>query len=299
MSIEIRDSEPCVLVYAGCFVPDYFPIELFLRTHKIPFKVLSDQDMANFTFQTSHRLFIFPSGQYFGDTPEDAIGGRTGRENLKRAIANGMSYLGICAGAFAATQRSYYPIDISLGLTKMRHRWPNEMGAGAQFLTVRLNEELIQAAQLDQDTLRLWYHNGPILSVNASSGFTVLAVFQPSKAERNVAKNGFLKGKHLLHAPAIVALKHGNGRVILCSPHLEFGDMGVRDYQSLLRQWLTEHNCTDVQDDPLKPGMPAQCDFMKSLGGQLMEPVRRSKNWKCLLAIVVDLLESRKSGGSI
>ena len=288
--MEIDSNKPCALIYGGYFVPNYLPIELFLRAHHIRFKVLSDPDMESFTFQPNHRLFIFPAGHCFGDTPENAMGGGVGRENLKHAVANGMSYLGICAGAFAATQRSYYPIDISLGLTQTRHRWPNETGAGTQFITVKVDPELMRAAGLDQALLRIWYHNGPILCTGATSDLEVLAAFQPSKAERNIARNGFLKGKHLLHAPAVVALKHGNGRVVLCSPHPEFGDMGVRDYQSLIRQWLTENDFIDTQDDPLKPGMPAHSSFMNSLGGKLMEPVRKSENWKFLSAIVTGLL---------
>ena len=299
MTDRPEDNQLCVLVYGGCFIPNYLPMELFLRACKIPFRVLSDHDMKSFTFQPNHRLFVFPTGHCFGDTPKGAMGGKKGRENLKRAVANGMSYMGICAGAFAATQRSYPPIDIALGLVGMRHRWPNEMGVGVQFLTVKVAPDLARAAGLDQDLLRIWYHNGPILSAGTATDHQVLAAFQPSRAERKMAGAFFLKGKHLLHTPAVVAVRYGNGRVVLCSPHPELGDMGVRDYQSLIRQWLAHNGFTDTEDDPLQPGMPAHRRFMDSLGGKLMEPVRRSQNWKFLSAIVADLVETQGDGRMI
>lgn len=287
MGLKSTSGEPCVLLYGGCFVPFYATIELFLRANRIRFKVISDRELISFQFQPNHRLFIFPSGHYFDDTPKYAFGGKHGIKNLKNAIASGMNYLGICAGAFAGLKKSYYPIDISLDLVDANHRWPYETGVGAQFFSIKISREFMQAAGLDNDILRAWYHNGPIISMNNRTNFKVLATFSPTSEERRIAKNGFLYRKHLAHAPAIVESYYGAGRVILCTPHLELGDLGIREYQAYLRQWLSDNgyeNCSFDLDTP------AYKLFMNDLGGDLMQPIRYSNNWKLLSAIINSLL---------
>jgi len=169
-----------VLVYTGVFVPHWASLELVLRGFDFAYKALTDADLEHFHFSASDRLFIFPSGHNFGPNPGNLLGGLRGRDRLRQAIANGMNYLGICAGANAAARRSWYPIDVSLGLADVRHRWPGEHGAGAQLLTVKLEPQLALAADIPSGKTTIWYHNGPIWARSRVGAFRALAAFAPT-----------------------------------------------------------------------------------------------------------------------
>jgi len=285
----VSPRSPRVLVYAGKFVPSYLTLELFLRSRRITFQPVSDMNLADFRYCASHAVFVFPSGQYFGEDVDDALGGAAGVARLKEAIRGGMNYLGICAGAYAATGRSFPPVDISLGLSPARHRWPGEMGAGAQFLSVRIVPELAAPAGLCDDPQPVWYQNGPVFS-GVAGDLQPLATFAPTRTERAQTRDGFLFRKRLSGAPAIVQSHYGKGRVVLCSPHLELGDLGIRDYHALLRQWIAAHGLAEVDYDPLSTGTASYRQFMKELGGPWLQPVRQSSNWRVLSALINDLL---------
>jgi glutamine amidotransferase-like uncharacterized protein len=287
----VTTASPLVLIYEGYFVPHSLPVQLFLHAHGIAFRVVSDQDLQDFQFLPEHRLFIFPAGHCFQQRPEDAFGGLKGISRLKKAIADGMNYLGICAGAFAALKASWYPIDISFGLIRARHRWTGETGAGTQLLTIRPCEELQQVAGLGSDTLPIWYHNGPVFVRNQAADYRVLATFEPTEEERRLTIGGFLYGKHLYGTPAIIESSYGRGKVVACSPHPELGDIGIRDYQKRLRQWLEDNDLSDATGDPLATGSPGCTRFLQTLGGVWMQPVIASRSWRLLLSIVDGLCQ--------
>lgn len=284
-------SHPTVLIYESCFVPHSLPVQLFLHAHGIAFKIISDQEMPDFEFLPEHRLFIFPSGGRFDSGPHSGFGGSKGIANFKQAISNGMNYLGICAGAYAAMEYSGYPTDIYFGLVNAKHRWPENIGPGVQFISIRPCAELIKAANLESDVFPVWYHNGPMFIRKRNANYRVLVSFEPTREERKSAQGEFLSGKHLNGAPAIIGSNYGKGRVVACSPHPELGDMGIRDYQKLLRQWLEENELFDGDRDPLAIGSPGYDLFMQTLGGECMQPVLTSRNWRLLHYIVDKLLQ--------
>ncbi len=279
-----------VLLYEGVF-SSALAVELFLRGSGIPFRTVSDEDLVTFRFLPHHRLFIFPAGHHFGPAPETALGGPAGRANLQRAVAGGMNYLGICAGAFAATAFEDYPVShgIALHLTPARPRWPGETGAGVGFLTVRVSPKLAGAANLKNRLTRVWYHNGPIFVRSECPAYRTLASFEPTVEERKALRGSALFGKHLKGSAAIAESRYGQGRVMLCPPHFELGNQGIGEYQALMRQWLAAAGLDTAQDDPLAPGQPGRTAFMEDLGGEWMEPVRRSASWRVLATIVNDL----------
>jgi glutamine amidotransferase-like uncharacterized protein len=279
-----------VLLYQGMFSAP-FTLQFFLRAMDIPFTNVSDDDLADFPFSSHQRLFIFGAGHYFGSTPEKALGGSGGHANLRRAVADGMNYLGICAGAFAATRFAYYPIAVALRLTKARPRWPGETGAGTLLLTIRVAPRLARAAGLNRRVTRVWYHNGPIFSRTKPSSYDTLAAFEPTAEERREARQFVLYRKRLNGAAAIAESRYGKGRVVLCVPHFELGGLGIREYQRLLRDWLAREGCGAEDGDPLAFGEAGYERFMAALGGLEMQPVRSSVNWRLLAAIVRGLCE--------
>jgi glutamine amidotransferase-like uncharacterized protein len=279
-----------VLVYAGVFVPHWVSLELVLRSFGFSYQALTDRELESFDFSPSDRLFIFPAGHNFGPNPDNLLGGPKGSARLRQAIADGMNYLGICAGANAAAHRSWYPIDVSLRLADVRHRWPGEHGAGVQLLTMKLDPVLARTSGIQSGEVIVWYHNGPIWAQSRRSSFRILAAFAPTKEQREQTREHKLFRKHLAGAPAIVECRYGRGRVVLCAPHPEYGDGGLRDWQRRIRQWLEAGGFSDADGDPLLPGAPGHRALMADLGGTWLEPVRGSANWKLLRALLNGLL---------
>jgi hypothetical protein len=288
---------PPVLVYYGVFVPHAVPLELFLRAQGIPYELVGDRELEEPAVLRGRRLFIFGAGHCFERVPEWALGRGPATARLQEAISRGVSYLGICAGCFAAISTPSWPIDLDLGLCKAKHRWPSETGAGVQFFTFRVERSLAKKAGLADGRARIWYHNGPIYVRPKRPEFRTLASFEPTPEERAAARGTFVEGKRLRGAPAIIECRYGAGRVVLCSPHPEFGDLSVREYQALLREWLGAHELPSTDGDPLAPGTPGHEAFLAELGGRHMEAVRGSANWRLLRAIVDDLLGRSASSG--
>jgi len=168
-------------------------------------------------------------------------------------------------------------------------RWPGEHGAGTQLLTLELEPWLSRAAGIPGGRVPTWYHNGPVWARSRTTPYRTLARFAPTKDERKQTRQSKLFRKHLSGAPAIIECHYGKGRVTLCTPHPEFGDEGLRDWQMRLGQWLQAAGFADAEGDPLLPGMPGHAALMSDLGGQWMEPVRTSANWRLLRALIDSL----------
>lgn len=189
-----------------------------------------------------------------------------------------------------ASKSSYYPFGLSLGLTPLSHRWPQRTGIGAQFLSCVLTPELAAAASLEDNCrVTAWYHNGPIFAKQEGPFSRILAAYCPTTAERKAAQANFLRGKHLSGTPAIVESHFGKGRVVQCSPHLEFGDIGIREYQYLLAQWIQNDGTGCAESDPLMADAPGREVFLACLGKGIMDDVINSVNWRILAAILNDL----------
>jgi len=249
-----------------------------------------DENLEGFQFSGANRLFIFPAGHNFDPNPDNVLGGTKGRERLRQAVADGMNYLGICAGANAAARRSWYPIDVSLGLADVKHRWPGEHGAGVQLLTVKLAPQLARSAGIAGGYATMWYHNGPVWSRRRGDAFRTLATFAPTPEQREQTRGQKLFRKHLNGAPAIIECQYGLGRVVLCTPHPEYGDRGLYDWQRRLRQWMAAAGFANADGDPLAPGAAGHRALMADLGGSWLEPIRASASWEVLRTILADLL---------
>jgi len=289
-------SKARVLLYGGVFSgandDGDFHMEFFLHAQGIPYRRVTDRDMAEMQFTPEYRLFLLPAGHYFGPVPEWAFGGESARARLRSAVADGMNYLGICSGALIATPVCAYPSAISLHLTDAIPRWKSHTGTGVQFFTVRLSRRLARLAGVRGAHARVWYHNGPVLKRYHRPLYRSLATFEPTPEERAQTREVHLFRKHLRGAAAIAEAKHGRGQVVMCSPHFEFGDGGLHDYVTRLRGWVAKECPDRLEGDRLAPGRPGRQAFFDSLGGAWMEPVRASTNWRILTALVRDLCGS-------
>lgn len=138
--------------------------------------------------------------------------GLVGREQVRRFVAAGGGYVGICAGAYLACDGFSWGVKV-LDAKTPSPKWERGI-AELEIETVAEGQKLMG---LPQKTL-VKYHNGPLLvpAGNASiPDFDALTYFRTE-----VAKNGSPEGI-MVNSPAIARGKFGEGCVLACSPHPE------------------------------------------------------------------------------
>ena len=131
--------------------------------------------------------------------------GFMGFESIRRFVAHGGGYIGICAGAYLAASRVEVPGRPSgLGIIDVVNY--RRRGRGIVEILVSKPEHPVMNGY--RGRLRIWYQNGPHMEVR--SGVEVLATYEDGYA-------------------AIVASMYGDGCVTLFSPHPEgSSEAGVR-----------------------------------------------------------------------
>ncbi len=129
-------------------------------------------------------------------------------------VENGGNYIGICAGAYLASDRR----ERYLGMLPYKHYLPWRLGGGYVEMDFTETGREVLGAPGD-GTVRVRYNNGPIF-VDAdgnipdleAAGFDVLAHFRTAVREGSEV---------MVDMPAIIGGSHGNGRFVLVSPHPE------------------------------------------------------------------------------
>lgn len=132
------------------------------------------------------QIIIFPGGtaHSFAETL-----GPEGLEKIRQWVHDGGTFLGVCAGAYLATET----YDWSLGIAPLQVQKPWKRGE--MLATIKIHsEKLVAEAE---------YWNGPIMDPTASLQF--LAVFVEPFAGH----------------PAVTFNRYGSGKVFLTVPHLE------------------------------------------------------------------------------
>jgi glutamine amidotransferase-like uncharacterized protein len=139
--------------------------------------------------------------------------GEAGKDAVRRYVAEGGRYLGICAGAYLAVVGEEW----SLGLLNARLA-PGNRWRGQTFLDLQLTPEGRSALAPVEDVFKVRYNNGPVirpLNRPDMPPFVVLATFR-SEIVRAGGQPGVM-----LDSPAIVMAPYGRGRVLAISPHPE------------------------------------------------------------------------------
>jgi len=159
-------------------------------------------------------VIVFPGGS--GSKQAAALGER-GREALRSFLRAGGGYVGICAGAYLATQRYAWSLRIvNVKAIDTKH-WRRGKGAVKMELTAAGREMLGGPA----GEIAIQYANGPILAPAGASDLppaTVLGRFRSEVADHGAPK-GVMPG-----TPAAVSAAFGRGRVVVFSPHPEKTD---------------------------------------------------------------------------
>ncbi|MGE0789185.1 MAG: BPL-N domain-containing protein [Sandaracinaceae bacterium] len=134
--------------------------------------------------------------------------GDDGRERVRRFVANGGGYVGICAGSYLAMQGEpeFYKIAIVAAEQSTGDRWLR----GIRPLPVRPSD--------GSPEVTLHYANGPLLAPTRVRGLTPFVTLATFAAEVHRSEYGTLPGE-MLGAPAVAAARYRQGRLLLFSPN--------------------------------------------------------------------------------
>lgn len=150
--------------------------------------------------------------------------GENGRAAVRQFVTQGGDYVGICAGSYLACSGFSWGLGILDAKTKSS-RWKR----GRAELPLQLTPTGTQIFNTGPQTATIIYHNGPIIQPHEQPDvpdFEVLANFTAEVAQ-NETPAGIM-----IHSPAIVVGKFGQGEVLCISPHPEqSGPVG--------QQWVT------------------------------------------------------------
>ncbi len=208
-----------------------------LATHpQITTRVITPDDVRSGALDDLDVVF-FTGGR--GSFQGRALG-EDGRARVRAFVERGGGYIGVCAGAYLALQGSeeFFKLAIVAG----RHMSGDAWQRGIK--TVRIEDTRGQVH-------RVHYANGPIfepLTVEGLPPYRSLARYQDDVFS---ARHGTIAGE-MPGTPAIIATRHGEGRVLLFSPNPALGGM----------------------DEPARPDMIVDAVQWVAQDAPLAEPLR-------------------------
>jgi putative intracellular protease/amidase len=139
-----------------------------------------------------------------------------GVEKVRRSVADGRGFLGVCAGAYFANSG----VPTYTAMLPLNHHRPWRKGKG--LVKVELTPEGREIFGEEFAVLETRFNNGPVydevnslVGTNASS-HRVLARFQSATTDKEGVTHDVMVG-----SPAIVSGEFGQGRILAVSPHPE------------------------------------------------------------------------------
>ena len=178
-------------------------------------------------------IFIVPGGSGKKEAGSLEAFGET---EIKRFVADGGCYMGICAGCYLASNATDYLGLLPVGIRDRRH-WQR----GVATLPIEFTPAGKEVFGVERPMAKIVYHNGPVLDCrpifeNPQPAETLvpLAFFRDEIVAAN-GERGVMKD-----APAMVLAKYGKGLVLGLSPHPELTPPLNRIIPHALH-WLADH----------------------------------------------------------
>jgi glutamine amidotransferase-like uncharacterized protein len=185
-----------------------------MSTHKFNYSTTS---VINSTTLSGYDVLIMPGGEAIDYFDNNQIN----NASIKQFVSEGNGYIGICAGAYAAS--SYVTDDFpGWGLSDVNTSTESYEGV----LTISATSS---GTKLLNGTLTdIYMATGPAMITNDKKN--VLATY----ADNNTGYLGY---------PAIIEDTYGNGRVILSGPHPELKPQNPQLLTNMLL-WVSKNNKT-------------------------------------------------------
>lgn len=176
-------------------------------------------------------VLIHPGGS--GSKQGKALGER-GRESVVQFVRDGGGYLGVCGGAYLATNDYSWSLNLIDAKCVDRLHWAR--GAGS--VNIQLSPAAATFFRRTGDRMEIHYGQGPLFGRPewddaGVPNYQSLAVYESEIAEKGAPK-GVMKG-----TSAIVRARYGSGRVFCFSPHPELTE-GLGHLVPMAVSWLAQ-----------------------------------------------------------
>lgn len=199
-------------VAPGCASETPRSLRLFGEPHGLSVRAVSAQDIIDQDWEQGAALLAVPGGRA---SPYGKKLGVEGCQRIVEYVCNGGRYLGLCAGAYFAAQEIEFargqPYEIltqggcvffrgsAIGpvLAPDRFEYNSEMNAGVVGVIPQCGET---------PPLAVYYNGGCYFSAEDWTGVDIVATYPDPQSSK----------------PAIIALAHGAGRVLLAGVHVEY-----------------------------------------------------------------------------
>lgn len=158
--------------------------------------------------------------------------GEKGREAVRQFVEEGGGFLGVCAGAYLATND--YKWSLNLIDAKVVDRWHWARGKGD--VTLNLSPAGVKLFDQESDEMEVYYAQGPLLGRQEWDDPEVPDYESLAIYATEIAKNGAPRGV-MARTSAAVRTTFGKGRVFCFSPHPEMTE-GLEGLVPLTVNWL-------------------------------------------------------------
>jgi glutamine amidotransferase-like uncharacterized protein len=158
--------------------------------------------------------------------------GEKGRQAVRKYISDGGGLLGVCGGAYLATNDYSWSLNLIDAKVLDRKHWARGTGT----VTLRLSPQGAAFFQHDGDELAIHYGQGPLLARREWDDPEVPDYESLAIYVTEIAKNGAPQGV-MAGTSAAVRCEYGNGRVFCFSPHPELTE-GLHHLIPLAVNWL-------------------------------------------------------------
>jgi len=174
-------------------------------------------------------VLVHPGGS--GSKQGKALG-EEGRRVVRKYVSEGGGLLGVCGGAYLATNDYTWSLNLIDAKVLDRKHWARGNGT----VTLKLSPKGSEFFRHDGDEMVIHYAQGPLLARREWDDpevpdYESLAIFATE-----IAKNGAPAGV-MAGTSAAVRCEYGNGRVFCFSPHPELTD-GRHHLIPLVVTWL-------------------------------------------------------------
>jgi glutamine amidotransferase-like uncharacterized protein len=169
------------------------------------------------------------SGSKQGKTLADA-----GRIAVRKFVSGGGGYLGVCGGAYLATNDYSWSLNLIDANVVDRLHWARGMGT----VTLRLSPKGSEFFKHHGRDMAIYYGQGPLLARREWDDAEVPDYESLAIYSTEIAKNGAPRGV-MRGTSAAVRSKYGKGRVFCFSPHPELTE-GLEHLIPLAAKWLAD-----------------------------------------------------------
>jgi hypothetical protein len=174
-------------------------------------------------------VLVHPGGS--GSKQGKALGEK-GRNAVRQYVRSGGGYLGVCAGAYLATNDYEWSLNLIDAKVVDKKHWARGTGK----VSLRLSPQGSELMRHDSRELAIHYGQGPLLARREWDDpevpdYESLAIFSTEIAEKG-APSGVMVG-----TSAVVRGQFGTGRVFCFSPHPELTE-GLHHLIPIAVEWL-------------------------------------------------------------